>query len=77
MCHRKLYMTLYVIIFYKEYSSTILSIGAWTEVFLILQGEKRKEPFMLYTDCPSGSLLRKKIDEFNSSTTGLIMTMVS
>ncbi|XP_020609801.1 ras association domain-containing protein 1-like isoform X1 [Orbicella faveolata] len=42
---------------------------------LIDQGEKRKEPFMLYTDSPTGSLLRKKIDEFNSSTTGLIMTM--
>lgn len=44
---------------------------------LVDQGEKRKEPFMLYTDSPTGSLLRKKIDEFNSSTTGLIMTMRS
>lgn len=42
---------------------------------LIEQGEKRKEPFMLYTDSPTGSLLRKKIDEYNSTTTGLIMTM--
>lgn len=32
---------------------------------------------MLYTDSPTGSLLRKKIDEFNSTTTGLIMTMVN
>ena len=46
-------------------------------VYLCLQGEKRKEPFMLYTDSPTGSLLRKKIDEFNSTTTGLIMSMVT
>lgn len=32
---------------------------------------------MLYTESPTGSLLRKKIDEFNSTTTGLIMTMVN
>lgn len=42
---------------------------------LVDQGEKRKEPFMLYTDSPTGSLLRVKIDEYNSSTTGLIMSM--
>ncbi|XP_022800715.1 ras association domain-containing protein 5-like isoform X3 [Stylophora pistillata] len=42
---------------------------------LVGQGEKRKEPFMLYTESPTGSLLRRKIDEFNSSTTGLIMSM--
>lgn len=42
---------------------------------LIEQNDKRKEPFMLYTESPTGSLLRKKIDEFNSTTTGLIMTM--
>lgn len=42
---------------------------------LIEQDDKRKEPFTLYTEPPTGSLLRKKIDEFNSSTTGLIMTM--
>lgn len=41
------------------------------------QDDKRKEPFTLYTEPPTGSLLRKKIDEFNSSTTGLIMTMVN
>ena len=32
---------------------------------------------MLYTDSPTGSLLRVKIDEYNSSTTGLIMSMVT
>ena len=32
---------------------------------------------MLYTDSPTGSLLRAKIDEYNSSTTGLIMSMVT
>ena len=32
---------------------------------------------MLYTKSPTGSLLRQKIDEFNSTTTGLIMTMVN
>jgi len=42
-----------------------------------LQSDKRKEPFMLHTESPTGTLLRKKIDEFNSRTTGLIMTMVS
>lgn len=42
---------------------------------LIEQGEKRKEPFMLHSESPKGTLLRKKIEEFNSSTTGLIMTM--
>ncbi|XP_068701835.1 ras association domain-containing protein 1-like [Montipora capricornis] len=42
---------------------------------LIERDDKRKEPFMLHTESPTGSLLRQKIDEFNSSTIGLIMTM--
>ena len=42
-----------------------------------MQEEKRKEPFTLYGDPPSGHALYQKIEEFNSSTTGLIMTMVS
>ena len=31
---------------------------------------------MLHSESPKGTLLRKKIEEFNSTTTGLIMTMV-
>lgn len=54
-----------------------LVVGNYIICDSCLQGEKRKEPFMLYTESPTGSLLRKKIDEFNSTTTGLIMTMVN